>query len=150
VIISDVGYQFFATEDLVVVEVDFYGCQWYVRYGLGLSCDVVVEFGLGEGLVVGGSRGEFLNLASLIISDGCANVFDERTNPDILTAFVAYFDCAGDFAVDLLETGNRFQLQLLMFLDWAIALNRPEKLGGGQLHRWPKKLEYLVTIGIHP
>ncbi|MEH1778428.1 MAG: hypothetical protein V7K67_00105 [Nostoc sp.] len=69
-VIRDVGYQLFATVDLVVIEVDFYCCQWFGSDRLGLVCDVVVEFGLGEGLVVGGSRGEFLNLAGLVISDG--------------------------------------------------------------------------------
>ena len=64
---------------------------------------------MGEGLFVGGSRGDFLNLAGLIFSD--------RTNPRILAAFVAYFNCAADFAVDLLESGYGFQLQMLMAVD---------------------------------
>ncbi|QHG20233.1 hypothetical protein [Nostoc sp. ATCC 53789] len=62
---------------------------------MGLVSDVAVEFGLSEGLFVGGSRGEFLNLACLIVNNG--------GNPRILTAFVAYFDCTGDFAVDWLS-----------------------------------------------
>ncbi|WDD36133.1 hypothetical protein PQG02_31115 (plasmid) [Nostoc sp. UHCC 0926] len=102
VVISNVGYQFFAAVNLVVVEVDFYGCQVFGGYGLGLGCDVVVKFGLGEVLFVGGSGGDFLNLACLIVNNGA--------NPCILAAFIVYFDCAGDFAVNLLQTGNRFQL----------------------------------------
>ncbi|MCC5660835.1 helix-turn-helix domain-containing protein [Nostoc sp. XA010] len=56
---------------------------------------------MGEGSVVGGSEGNFLNLAWLIVNNG--------GNPDILPAFVAYFGCTSDFAVDLLESGNGFQ-----------------------------------------
>ncbi|MEH1814770.1 MAG: hypothetical protein V7K26_29015 [Nostoc sp.] len=63
-VVCNVGYQFFATVDLVVVEVDFYGCQWFGGYGLGLGCDVVVEFGLGESLAV-----KLLKLGGLVGED---------------------------------------------------------------------------------
>ena len=94
VVIADAGYQLITSVIFVMVKRDFDYFEGFGSYGLGLSCDVVVEFGLGEGLVVGGSEGDFLNLAGLIFSD--------HTNPRILAAFVAYFNCAGDFAVDML------------------------------------------------
>ena len=93
----------------VMVKRDFDYSEGFGSYNLGLASDVIVELGLGCGLVVRGSRGEFLNLAGLIVNNG--------GNPGILAAFVAYFDCAGDFAVDLLEPGNGFQMQLLMTVD---------------------------------
>ena len=105
VVIADAGYQFVISVIFVMLKRDFDYSEEFRSYGLGLICDEVVEFGLSKGLFVGGSEGEFLNLACLIVNnDG---------NPGILTAFVAYFDCAGDFAVDLLEPGNGFELQLL-------------------------------------
>jgi hypothetical protein len=102
VVMADAGYQFVISIIFVMVKRDFDYSEGFRSYGLGLSSDEPVEFGLGCGLFVGGSSSEFLNLAGLEISD--------RTNPRIFTAFVAYFGCAGDFAVDLLESGNRFQL----------------------------------------
>ncbi|MEH2039995.1 hypothetical protein [Nostoc sp.] len=105
VVMADAGYQFVISVIFVMVKRDFDYSEGFGGYGLGLVCDVVVEFGLSEGLVVGVSRGDFLNLACLIVNNG--------GNPGILTAFAANLDCTSDFAVDLLETGNRFQLQLL-------------------------------------
>jgi hypothetical protein len=102
VVIANAGYQFVISVIFVMVKRDFDYCEGFGSDRLGLGCDVVVEFGLGEGLFVGGSGGEFLNLACLIVNNG--------GNPGILTAFVAYLNCTGDFAVDLLESGNGFQL----------------------------------------
>jgi hypothetical protein len=86
-----------------------------------LGCDVVVEFGLGEGLVVRGSGGQFLNLAGLGISDS--------TNPRILAAFVAYFDCTGDFAVNLprltpMQTAKLCQITRLSIEELAQLFNQ--------------------------
>ncbi|WP_375496448.1 hypothetical protein [uncultured Nostoc sp.] len=109
VVMADAGYQLIASIIFVMVKRDFDYCEEFGSDRLGLGCDVVVEFSLGECLFVGGSEGKFLNLAGLIVNNG--------GNPGILAAFVAYFDCAGDFAVDLLKSGNRFQLQLLLTVD---------------------------------
>ncbi|WP_292846091.1 hypothetical protein [Nostoc sp. NMS8] len=106
---ADAGYQLITSIIFVIVKRDFDYSEGFGSYGLGLVSDVAVEFGLSEGLFIGGSESEFLNLACLIINNG--------GNPRILTAFVAYFDCTGNFAVDLLESGNRFQLQLLLAVD---------------------------------
>jgi hypothetical protein len=105
IVMGDGSYQLITSVIFVMVKRDFDYSEGFGSNSLGLGCDVVVEFGLGEGLFIGSSESDFLNLAGLIVNNG--------GNPGILTAFVAYFDSAGDFAVDLLESGNGFQLQLL-------------------------------------
>jgi hypothetical protein len=105
---ADAGYQLITSVIFVIRKRDFDYSEGFRSDRLG--CDVVVEFGLGEVLFVGGSRGEFLNFAGLIISDGCANAKGGRSDPGILASFVAYFDCTGDFAVDLLQACNGFVL----------------------------------------
>ena len=106
---GDAGYQFVKSVIFVMVKRDFCYSQLLQGNRLGLGSDVVVELGLGEGLFIGGSRGDFLNLACLIINNG--------RNPRVLTAFVADLYCAADFAVDLLEAGDGFAVQLLLAVD---------------------------------
>ena len=113
---ANAGYELITSVIFVMVKRDFDYCEEFGSYGLGLVSDVAVEFGLGFALFVGGNEGDFLNLACLIVNNG--------RNPGILTAFVAYFDCTGDFAVDLLESGNGFQLQLLMAVDDKVIINQ--------------------------
>ncbi|WP_322704203.1 hypothetical protein [Nostoc sp. DedQUE04] len=60
---ADAGYQFVISVIFVMVKRDFGYCEGFGSYGLGLVSDVAVEFGLGEGLVVGGNRDKLLNLA---------------------------------------------------------------------------------------
>ncbi|WP_375493231.1 hypothetical protein [uncultured Nostoc sp.] len=61
---ADAGYQFVISVIFVMVKRDFDYCEGFGSYSLGLVSDVVVEFGLGEGLVV-----NLLKLVGLVGND---------------------------------------------------------------------------------
>jgi hypothetical protein len=73
VVIADAGYQLTTSVIFVIRKRNFDYCEGFGSNSLGLVSDVVVEFGLGEGLFVGGSRGEFLNLTCLIVNQDLRN-----------------------------------------------------------------------------
>ncbi len=103
-VVCNIGYQFFATVDLVVVEVDFYGCQWFGGYGLGLMCDEVVEFGLGDRLVV-----NFLKLGRL--------VGDDCVYPGLGRSFVKS-GCYAEFSGDSFEALEVVTAKGLLCVGW--------------------------------
>ncbi|MEH2463540.1 hypothetical protein [Nostoc sp.] len=103
-VISDVGYQFFTTVNLVVVEVDFYGFQGFGGYGLGLVGDEVIEFSLGCGLVV-----NLLKLGGLVGDDCVYLSFSRSSVPS---------GCYVTFGGDSFEAGEVVTAKGLLCVSW--------------------------------
>jgi hypothetical protein len=89
---ADAGYQLITSVIFVMVKGDFDYCEGFGSYNLGLVSDVVVEFGLGEGLVVR----DFMKLGGLV-SDDCVY-------PGVSRSFVPS-GCNATFGGDSFEAG---------------------------------------------
>lgn len=89
---ADAGYQFITSVIFMMVKRDFDYCEGFRSYDLGLVCDVVVEFGLSEGLVV-----NFLKLGGL--------VGDDCVYPGFSPSFVPG-GCNAEFGGNSFEAGE--------------------------------------------
>ncbi len=101
---ADAGYQSVISVIFVMVKRDFDYCEEFGSYGLGLGCDVVVEFALGECLVV-----NFLKLGGLV-GDDC--IYPGFSRSSVAGGYYAAFSS------DSFETGEIIAAKGLLCVGW--------------------------------